>query len=69
VLVEILHEWGRYVYLSERKVRFYERSHDRKADRMIVISPMIDEKARQAAKELGIETYSDSLEVENLGSW
>lgn len=54
------------MYLNERKVRFYERSHDRKADRMIVISPMIDEKARQAVKELGIETYSDSLEVEKI---
>ena len=53
---------GADMYTFERKVRFYERSHDRKADRMIVISPMIDEKARQAAKELGIETYSEEVE-------
>nr|VFJ45214.1 MAG: hypothetical protein BECKDK2373C_GA0170839_101059 [Candidatus Kentron sp. DK] len=47
----------------ERKVRFYERRHQRKASRVIVISPMIDEQARQLGEELGIEMYSDSLDV------
>jgi hypothetical protein len=51
------------MYIFERKARFYERRHDRKADRLIVISPMIDAKALQVAGDLGIETYGDSLEV------
>lgn len=54
------------MYIFERKARFYERRHGRKADRLIVISPMIEAKARQVAKNLGIETYSDSTDVETL---
>jgi hypothetical protein len=51
------------MYIFERKARFYEKRHQRKADRLIVISPMIDAKAQAVARQLGIETYSDSLEV------
>ena len=54
------------MYIFERKARFYERRHDRKADRLLVISPMIDAKARKVAEQLGIEMYSDSDEVETL---
>ncbi len=54
------------MHIFERKARFYERRHDRKADRLIVISPMIDKWAKKLAKELGIEIYSDSLEIEEL---
>jgi len=54
------------MYFFERKARFYERRHDRKADRLIVISPMIEKSAEKFAKELGIETYSDSLGVEEI---
>jgi hypothetical protein len=54
------------MYIFERKARFYERRHQRQADRLLVISPMIDARARQVAKRLGIETYGDSLEVETL---
>jgi len=52
------------MYVFERKVRFYERRHQRKADRMIVVSPMIEPKALKVADALGIETYSDSLDVD-----
>lgn len=51
------------VYAFERKARFYERRHQRKADRLIVVSPMIEPKALTAARDLGIETFSDSLDV------
>jgi hypothetical protein len=51
------------IYSFERKARFYERRHQRQADRLIVVSPMIEPKALAVARELGIETYSDSLEV------
>jgi hypothetical protein len=54
------------MYAFERKARFYEMRHDRKANRLIVISPMIDAKAQKVAEKLGIETYSDSEEVETL---
>ena len=54
------------MYIFERKARFYEQRHQRTANRLIVISPMIDARARQVAERLGIETYGDSLEVEAL---
>ena len=54
------------MYIFERKARFYESLHNRKADQLIVISPMIDPRAKKVAKYLNIKTYSDSLEVESL---
>jgi len=52
------------MYIFERKARFYEQRHQRTADRLIVISPMIDARAHKVAEKLGIETYGDSTEVE-----
>ena len=54
------------MYSFERKARFYEDRHARKADRLLVISPMIDKRARKVAERLGIELYSDSLDVTDL---
>lgn len=54
------------MYIFERKARFYEKRHGRQANRLMVISPMIDARARKVAERLGIETYGDSLEVESL---
>jgi hypothetical protein len=54
------------MYIFERKARFYEKRHGRTASRLIVISPMIDDRARKAAERLGIETYADSTDVEVL---
>lgn len=54
------------MYIFERKARFYEERHQRKANRLIVISPMIDARAQQVARRLGIETYGDSTEVDVL---
>jgi hypothetical protein len=54
------------MYSFERKARFYEKRHARKAERLIVISPMIDPRAQKVAKQLGVETYGDSLDVETL---
>jgi hypothetical protein len=51
------------IYSFERKARFYERRHQRQANRLIVVSPMIEPKALAVARQLGIETYSDSIEV------
>jgi hypothetical protein len=54
------------MYTFERKVRFYETRHQRQASRMLVISPMIDARAQSVAQQLGIEVYTDSLEVKSL---
>ena len=54
------------MYSFERKARFYERRHERQADRLLVISPMIDARAQKVADSLGIETYGDSTEVEAI---
>ncbi|MBU0498613.1 MAG: DUF3782 domain-containing protein [Gammaproteobacteria bacterium] len=54
------------MYIFERKARFYEKRHQRKADRLIVISPMIDKRAMKVAEKLQIETYGDSSEVDEL---
>ena len=54
------------MYTFERKVRFYEKRQNRQANRMIVISPMVDAKAETIAEQLGIEIYSDSLDVPEL---
>jgi len=51
------------MYAFERKARFYERRHDQKADRLIVVSPMVDAKAERVAEKLGIEVYGDSEDV------
>jgi hypothetical protein len=54
------------MYIFERKARFYERRHQRQANRLIVISPMIDARAQRVAERLGIETFGDSTEVQAL---
>lgn len=51
------------MYIFERKARFYEKRHQRQANRLIVVSPMIDARAQKVAERLGIETYGDSSEV------
>jgi len=51
------------MYIFERKVRFYERRHQRTADRALVISPMVDPQAQDVAHKLGIEVYSYAEEA------
>jgi len=48
---------------EQKKVRFYDRRHHRQADRMIVVSPMIDDPARRVGAKLGTDLYPDSLNV------
>ena len=54
------------LYAFERKARFYERRHQRTANRLIVISPMVDPRATGIAEKLGIEVFSDALDVTTL---
>ncbi|QEP43695.1 DUF3782 domain-containing protein [Ectothiorhodospiraceae bacterium BW-2] len=51
------------MYIFHRKTLFYEQRHNRTANRKIVISPMIDTRARAVGERLGIEMYGDSLDV------
>ena len=57
------------MYIFERKVRFYEKRHQRMADRKIVISPMVDAKARVVAQALEIEVFSYSDDVTGLAGY
>ncbi len=54
------------MYMFERKARFYEKRHQRTADRLLVISPMIDARAQKVAERLGIETFGDSTDVKEI---
>ncbi|MGI0483193.1 PD-(D/E)XK nuclease family protein [Geminocystis sp. CENA526] len=53
------------MYIFDRKVAFYEKRHQRKANRKMVICPMVDDRAKPVAQNLGIELYSyaDSVEL------
>lgn len=51
------------VSLFERKARFYESRHGRTADRMVIISPMVDDAAQALARKVGMEIYSHAEDV------
>ena len=46
------------MYSFDRKVAFYQKRHERPVSRKLVISPMVDDRARPVAEALGIEVYS-----------
>ena len=46
------------MYAFWRKKNFYRQKHGREVSRTIAISPMVDDRAKRVADELGIETYS-----------
>ena len=41
-----------------KKARFYEQRHNKKANALVIISPMIDDRAREFINNLGIMAYS-----------
>jgi len=51
------------IYTFWRKKDFYENRHGRKANRVIVISPMVDDSAMAVAKDLGVEVYGYAGDV------
>lgn len=64
ILVEIKSSMGKgQLYDFWRKALFYQEKHERKANRLIVIAPWVDEKARVIAQELGIEIFSHAEDV------
>ena len=52
------------MYIFCRKKDFYENKHGRKASRVMVISPMINDSARVVAKNLNVEIYGYAEDVE-----
>lgn len=52
------------MYTFEKKTVFYEKRHNRKASRKLVISPMVDDQAKQVAQRLGIEVYTHAEDVQ-----
>ena len=50
------------VYAFERKVAFYEHRHGVKADRKIIITPMLDPRAQLVVDELGIQVYASAYD-------
>jgi len=52
------------VYLFDRKVEFYERRHNCKASRKLIISPMVDKRAQLVAHKLGIQVYSYAEDID-----
>ncbi|WP_061546337.1 PD-(D/E)XK nuclease family protein [Cylindrospermopsis raciborskii] len=54
------------MYIFDRKVAFYEKHHQRRVDRKLVISPMVDPRALPVAQNLGIEIYSYAEDVNSI---
>jgi len=54
------------VYIFNRKIAFYEKRHNRKADRKIIISPMVDKYGQRVAEKLNIEVYSHGREIRGV---
>lgn len=54
------------MYTFDRKVRFYERRHQRQAQRKIAISPMVPPPVRAIAEKLGIEVFGYAEDATGL---
>jgi len=64
IIVEIKSSMSKSeMYTFERKVRFYEKRHQRQVDKMIVISPMVAPKAIPVAEKLGVHIYTAAEDV------
>ena len=59
ILIEVSsHMKASDIYQFKRKADLYEEKTGRKPDRLIAVTPYIDEKAMEASKRLGIEVYT-----------
>jgi hypothetical protein len=54
------------MYTFDRKATFYESRHQRPVTRKIVMSPMVDDRAKPVAETLGIEIYSYADQVKEI---
>lgn len=51
------------MYTFDRKVRYYERRHQRQVQRKIAVSPMVPPPVRAVADKLGIEVFGHAEDV------
>ncbi|MDS4019226.1 MAG: DUF3782 domain-containing protein, partial [Candidatus Competibacter sp.] len=51
------------MYTFDRKVRYYERRHQRQVQRKIAVSPMVPQPVRAIAEKLGIEVFGYAEDV------
>jgi hypothetical protein len=59
ILIEVSsHVRASDVFQFKRKAELYERVTGKKPDRLIIVTPYIDEKALEAARQLGVEAYT-----------
>jgi hypothetical protein len=59
ILIEVSsHVKASDVLQFRRKAELYEKMTGRKPDRLIIVTPYIDEKALEAARQLGVEAYT-----------
>ncbi len=64
IIIEIRSSMSRSdVYTFQRKIEFYEKIHDVKVNRKIVLSPFIDHRVIPVANSLRVETYSSASDV------
>ena len=64
IIIEIKSSMSRSdMFTFYKKVNFYRKKHQKNVSQMIVISPMVDERARLVAPELGITIYSHAADV------
>ncbi|MDW8087890.1 MAG: DUF3782 domain-containing protein, partial [Candidatus Calescibacterium sp.] len=54
------------VFILKKKIDFYEKKEKKKANRVLIISPMVDQKAWELAKELGFEVYSYPEDINKI---
>jgi len=54
------------MYIFDRKVAYYEKHHQRRVNRKLVVSPMVDQRAIPIAENLGIEIFSYADSIESL---
>ncbi|MCS7212840.1 MAG: DUF3782 domain-containing protein [Candidatus Calescibacterium sp.] len=50
----------------KRKIDFYENKEGKKVDRVIIISPMVDKKALELAKEFGFKVYTHPADIDEI---
>ena len=57
--IEIKSSMSKYdVYAYDKKVSFFERRNQVKVDRKLIITPMLDPRAEELVKTLGMKVYS-----------
>ncbi|MBA7527339.1 hypothetical protein ES705_19515 [subsurface metagenome] len=61
--IEIKSSMSKYdVYAFDKKVSFYERRHQVNVDRKLIITPMLDPRATELVKALGMKVYTSCYE-------